>query len=681
MALTINSNILSLNAQRRFSSHSKTLENTYTRLSSGLRINKASDDAAGLAISSLLSADKRVTNQGTRNINDGVSYLNVAEGALNELTNIVTRIGELAEQASNGTLGSRQRDALQSEVTSLEAEYNRIIKTTTFNGNTLLTGLTAKTILQGGYGVQGQLSIQVGETSLNISGNETRAGLTARADTASDGTAANIGSTAGSISGDGRYIVFASEGTNLVSGDTNGAGDVFLKDTNNGTTVRVSTASGGSQLNGVSAINSASTNGRYILFSSLATNAIAGDTNGVQDVFLKDTYTDVTIRVSTSSSGVQANATSRGISITDDGRYVLFESSATNLVSGDNNAAQDVFIKDLVTGITTRASTSGSGSEGDSYSNAVTISGDGRYVGFTSTASNLVSGDTNASEDAFIKDLYTGSTIRISTTSAGVEGNSGGLLSAISSDFRYAVITSSSGNFVSGDTNGISDVYVKDIITGSIVLASSSSAGVIGDGGSYAKAISADGRFVLMDSEATNLSYDVATGAGDSFVKDMITGEMRRISVDNNGNDIEPGSFSTAQNITADGRSAMFITETGIVYMHDLSKVGVNEISGMVVSNQASARVTIDLAKKYLTELSEYRAQIGASLSRANTFLNTLQVQSENFAAAASQITDSDVAIEAANLTKTQILQQAAGSILAQANQQPSLALRLLGGI
>ncbi len=138
--LTINSNIPSLNAQRSLGNATKKLGDSYTRLSSGLRINKASDDAAGLSISESLKADTRLFNQGVRNLNDGLSLLNVADGALNELTNIVTRLSELAEQSANGTLGNKQRLSLDQEAQSLSKEYNRIARSTEFNGRKIFNG-------------------------------------------------------------------------------------------------------------------------------------------------------------------------------------------------------------------------------------------------------------------------------------------------------------------------------------------------------------------------------------------------------------------------------------------------------------------------------------------------------------------------------------------------------------
>ena len=676
--ITINSNILSLSAQRRLYEHSKSIDTTYTRLSSGLRINKASDDAAGLSISSLLTADKKVSNQGIRNLNDGISYLNVAEGAINELSSIVTRISELAEQGANGTLGNSQREALQQEVTSLEAEYNRIIKTTSFNGNALLTGLTTSTKLQGGYGLQSQLGVQVGETSLGQESDLTRAGLTTRIDTDSNGNIGNGASAVMAVSADGRYATFHSSSTNLVSGDTNAAQDVFVKDTITGLTTRVSTSSSGTQSNFDSQVRAISADGRYVGFHSLATNLVSNDTNGFQDAFIKDTLTGTLTRVSTDSNGNQGDGSSTLYSVSADGRFITFASNSTNLVSGDTNGATDIFIKDMITGTTTRVSTSSNGTEGDSSSSVPSISSGGRYIAFYSSATNLVSGDVAGMFDVFLKDTTTGIITRVSTGSSGNEGNGNSFTNAssVSADGRYVSFYSSSTNIVSGDTNGFTDVFMKDTVTGATTLVSTNSNGSQGNSNSFLSAMSADGRYVVFYSTANNLVSDDTNGVQDTFIKDMHTGETIRV----NSNDVV-GSTSS-YSISADGRFAVFSDNLNAkAYLADLSKTGINQIAGMIVSNQASSKITIDLSKKYLNELSEYRAQIGTSLSRAQTFINTLEVQSENYAAASSQITDTDVATESANLTKTQILQQAANSILAQANQQPQLALKLLGNI
>ena len=162
MPITINTNVASLKTQSRLGEATSALQKSYERLSSGLRINSAADDAAGLSISASLDTDTKVYAQGVRNLNDGISLLNIAEGAVDSLTNIVTRIEELAEQAGNGTLSYKQRTALDSEAQALRKEYLRIAQTTEFNGKKLFDGTTGNIILQAGYGTNGTLTAAIG---------------------------------------------------------------------------------------------------------------------------------------------------------------------------------------------------------------------------------------------------------------------------------------------------------------------------------------------------------------------------------------------------------------------------------------------------------------------------------------------------------------------------------------
>ena len=270
-----------------------------------------------------------------------------------------------------------------------------------------------------------------------------------------------------SISSDGRYVAFDSLATNLVEGDTNGIQDIFRKNLTTGDTLLVSTSSSGVQGDDASAYTSITPDGRYVAFSSSANNLVEGDTNDTWDVFRKDLTTGETLRVSTSSSGTQGDKQSYEPSISSDGRYVAFYSYATNLVEGDTNDTWDVFRKDLTTGETLRASTSSSGAQGNGvssyYPDDLSISSDGRYVAFTSYATNLVEGDTNGVQDIFRKDLTTGETLRASTSPSGAEGNSGSVFPSISSDGRYVAFDSEATNLVEGDTNGVQDIFRKEL--------------------------------------------------------------------------------------------------------------------------------------------------------------------------------------------------------------------------
>jgi hypothetical protein len=224
------------------------------------------------------------------------------------------------------------------------------------------------------------------------------------------------------ISNDGRLVAFASYATNLVPGDTNGAWDVFVHDLGAGTTRRVSVDASGSEGNGDSGgiwggtfygID-LSANGRFVAFLSSASNLVPGDTNGVIDIFVTDLQTGAVARASVNSSGAESDGDSFWPSLSEDGRYVSFYSGAANLVPGDTNNKLDVFRHDLLTGRTDRVSVSSNGDQGNDVSWRTQISLDGRLIGFSSYASNLVASDTNGKLDSFVHDTLTGQTLRFS---------------------------------------------------------------------------------------------------------------------------------------------------------------------------------------------------------------------------------------------------------------------------
>ncbi len=231
-------------------------------------------------------------------------------------------------------------------------------------------------------------------------------------------------------------------------------------------TTRMSVDTSGAQGNDDSYIPSISADGRYVAFHSIASNLVAGDTNDIWDVFVHDRLSGTTERVSVDSSGVQGNSQSSDASISADGRYVAFWSVASNLVAGDTNGYYDAFIHDRLSGMTERVSVDSSGAEGDAGSNAASISADGRHVAFTSGASNLVAGDTNGADDVFVHNRLSGTTERVSVDSSGAEGNAGSNGPSISPDGRYVAFTSDASNLVAGDTNNVRDVLVHDRAAG-----------------------------------------------------------------------------------------------------------------------------------------------------------------------------------------------------------------------
>jgi Tol biopolymer transport system component len=391
------------------------------------------------------------------------------------------------------------------------------------------------------------------------------AGVTTRVSVATNGTQGNAVSFGQSISADGRYVAFMSRSSNLVAGDTNGRDDIFVHDRRTGATTLVSVSSAGTQGSNGSAFSpSISADGRYVAFGSNASDLVAGGTNWMANVFVHDRQTGVTTLVSVSSIGTQGNSASRYPSISADGRYVAFNSDASNLVAGDTNNKGDIFVHDRQTGVTTRVSVDSAGTQatgGNAGGGSPSISSDGRYVAFDSDATNLVAGDTNGHSDVFVHDRQTGATTRVSVNSDGTQGN-GSIINtpSISSDGRYVAFVSTASNLVRGDTNGVPDVFVHDRQTGVTRRVSVSSTGSQSNGWSFNQSISADGRYVAFDSDARNLVARKTYWQSDVYAHDRQTGVTTQVSVNSAG--IQGNGGAWGPSISADGRYVVFESAT-----------------------------------------------------------------------------------------------------------------------
>ena len=349
-------------------------------------------------------------------------------------------------------------------------------------------------------------------------------GVTERVNVSSSGAEADRCTSwcSPSISADGRFVAFTSPATNLVPSDTSHYEDIFVHDRETGLTERVSVSSSGSQADQKSGGASISAGGRFVVFQSYATNLVPGDANGPgvkgSDVFVHDRETGRTERVSVNSSGGEANEYSCNGRITPGGRFVAFQSKATNLVPGDMNGRWDIFVHDRKTGTTERVSVRSSGGEADHYSWGPSISADGRFVAFRSKAANLVTGDVIGKHDIFVHDRKTRRTERVNVSPSGHEANDLSQSASISADGRFVAYDSSASNLVPGDTNGQSDIFVRDRETGTTVRVSVSASGEQANRHCLDAAISADGRFVAFTSGATNLVPGDTNRSGDIFV-------------------------------------------------------------------------------------------------------------------------------------------------------------------
>ena len=381
---------------------------------------------------------------------------------------------------------------------------------------------------------------------------------TERISVATGGQEGNAHTFSPAVSADGRFVAFWSNSSNLVAADTNQWADVFLRDRLMSTTRRMSVASDGSQANNFSGDPAISADGRYVAFASRAGNLAAGDTNGVFDVYVRDRLSSTTELVSVAMGGGAGNGASTVPRLSADGRFVVYMSVANNLVPGDLNGANDVFVRDRLLGTTEWITVVGGCTQpvitpDGSYvafiggadvmvrdlhtgamelisvdmsgqpaglSDSLSITADGRFVAFASRANDIVPGDIALNSDIFVRDRLLGTTELVSLNTAGGQGNYPSMHPAISDDGRWVAFDSASVNLVAGDTNPNSDIYLRDRLLGTLVRVSVGSDGAQADDDSLMPAMSAEGRWISFQSVATNLAEGDTNSAVDVFVRD-----------------------------------------------------------------------------------------------------------------------------------------------------------------
>lgn len=297
-------------------------------------------------------------------------------------------------------------------------------------------------------------------------------------------------SYAGAISSDGRYIVFDSYASSLVPGDSNQSRDVFVYDRETDETTRITDGDDGSYVSGISA------DGRFVVYYSYASNLAPDDTNGYRDVFVYDRELLTTTKITGGNGAALAPA------ISADGRWISFYSGASNLVPGDRNRTRDVFLHDRETATTTRI-TNGNGA---SYSSALALSGDGRFVAFYSLASDLVEGDTNERSDIFVYDQATATTTKLT------DGDNHSGDPSFSVDGLHVAFDSFASDLARGDVNGHNDVFVYDVATSITTRVTN------GSGPSYGPAMSADGGYLAFSSLAGDLNPGDVNNMDDIFL-------------------------------------------------------------------------------------------------------------------------------------------------------------------
>jgi len=437
------------------------------------------------------------------------------------------------------------------------------------------------------------LAVAAGATVLLLPGQSLGTSIALRTFrvTAPSPAKANDDSANPSISGHGRFIAFDSVADNLVKNAPGARPAKPAADRSFGTTLLVSTGLSGTRADGPSESPVISGDANTVAFTSAATNLVAGDTNNLRDVFVR-TATAGIERASAPSdggaaqvAGEQSNGSSSQPDLSANGRYVVFTSTGSNLVPGDDNGASDVFVRDLATGKTARVSVSSSGLEANGASSAAAISSDGSVVSFASAATNLTSGDHNDVADVFVHELTTGKTERVSVSATGSSQNKAvrspfTQVSDLSRRGRYVVFDSDATNLVRGDRNRRTDVFRHDRKTGLTTLESQNDAGFEGNNDSFNPTITPSGTYVGFTSFATNLWPTLPSGEH-TFLRSSelglvtpldvtATGNLRgpelrrqllqRVSVANDG---RLATFaSTASNLTAgdsNGKADVFV--------------------------------------------------------------------------------------------------------------------------
>ena len=627
MAVSFGLNLDSLKIRRSLDRSTNNLGSVYEKLSSGLRINKASDDAAGLAVSTTLTNDSRVYTQAIRNTNDGISLLNIAEGALQEVSGITNRLFELTEQSANGVYSTKQRLALDSEADQLVKEFNRITGSTSFNNLKVLNGsISSGLSIQQGYGTNESLSITVGSKLQRTVG---------------DGTFQNATSYSS------LYL-----GADAKAVDVNNDGNLDLIVSNYGAgigSISILLGNGNSTFKAEVTYFSGALDSQQIVYKDL-------NNDGIGDVVTTSYDSPITSVLLGNSNGSFKKVTTYSAGLQT-------VSLALDDINGDN-------IADIVQGDT-----------GDGVIGIMIGNGDGTFKARTSIQ-NFTSVWTDGIKLSDVNNDGFKDIIAVDGFNTGVDillGNGNGT-------FKVRTIYNSGGGGATvslGDFN--SDGY-QDLLTsnyddnslsvllgnsdGSFKAKTSFSVGV-NPTDAVAVDINGDGYLDILSTDHISNTANIFLGNGNGTFQ-------ARVSYATGFN---PNSVDAAD-LNGDGALEIFTTNSGAtISVFSPNTQSVTSIAKLDLTTQSSSRASLSVLTGIQQRIQSEIGQIGASQSRLGISLSVIGAKQVNYSLASSRITDVDVAEASASLLGEKIKQSVSASLLAQANQSPKIALSLLQNI
>ena len=668
MSLTVNTNIASLTVQKNLNKASDALSTSMTRLSSGLKINSAKDDAAGLQIANRLTSQVNGLNVAVKNANDGISIAQTAEGAMQESTNILQRMRELALQSANGSNSDDDRTSLQQEFTALSGELTRISSTTTFGGRNLLDGSFSSTSFQVGANANETISFGMRSVSASdLKGSYSEAAVSGAASKLS----AVVTGKAGAISSTATVTGTASFQTANKTLGTGGAGTLSLGGTDIALTADDNLDSVVSKVNqaGITGLTASNDGGKLKLTNSTGTAiATTGSTAG--------TLTALGV-----TAGPAANASVTGTAqlgaapIGETGDLVI-GSTAIRLSSTDTlaDAVSKINAASADTGVTASIADNGNGtgtlalnSKSDITIGRSTTADLATALGVTAsaTADTVTKTATGLASAASIKvnntqiDIDAGSTI--SQIVDKINGTSGantaltGVTASASADGRL-VLTSADGK----------DVKLENTTAGAL-----DSLGLTS--GTTKSKLQADTSITV-----NGVEVKFSKGSDMANIADAINSSSSGVTASVNA---KTGTleFSADEDIAiADGSNGTGLAALGLTASTTKATTQETTVGDLSILDAAAAQKAIQALDGAIQQVDSQRAQLGAVQNRFDSTVSNLNSISENSTAARSRVQDADFAAETAELTKQQTLQQASTAILSQANQLPNAVLKLL---